>query len=150
MFNVGKKKSLNTLIYIKKLNSTLSSTNLSPSGHENDKRVRINEVGVQMINEKLRSYLFGANKSTAPIELVDKSLKHLNAFDLNTKKLDSFLNDVDNIELPKLRGSNLDEHFKTIGNEQTYEYRKLISIFSANDTLPKIPNRFSFKSGWNK
>ena len=77
MFNVGKKKSLNTLINIKKLNSTLTCTNLSPSGHENDNRVRLNEVGVQMINEKLRSYLFGANKSTPPIELVDKSLKHL-------------------------------------------------------------------------
>jgi DNA polymerase gamma 1 len=150
MFNVGKKKSLNTLININKLNSTLSCTNLSSSSHENDKRVRVNEVGVQMINEKLRSYLFGANKSTPPIELVDKSLKHLNTFDLNTKKLDSFLKDVDNIELPKLRGSNLDEHFKTIGNEQTYEYRKLISIFSANDILPKIPKMFSFKPGWTK
>ena len=153
MLNVGKTKSLNTLCQAKKLCVTLKCAKThAPSeiAQENENSVRINEVGVQMINEKLRRYLFGLEKNTSPKELVEKSRKHLNSFDLNKKQLDSFIRDVDNIELPKLRGRNLEEHFKNIGNEQTHVYRKLICSFAANPTLPKMPTTFHFKSGWTK
>ena len=155
MLKIGKNKSLNRLTlknFNLKLNYLSNKIELSTSqvAENNEIDVRINEVGVQMINEKLRRYLFGGEKNKPAIELVEKSRKHLNSFDLNKNPLDSFIKDVDNIELPKMRGRNIEEHFETIGNEQTREYRKLISLFSAQDTLPKMPKSFSFKSGWTK
>ena len=115
-----------------------------------NENVRINEVGVQMINEKLRKYLFTSERTDPGPGCIERSLKHLSSFDLNTKKLDSFIKDVDHIELPKLKGKSLDEHFQNIGNEQTHKYRKLISLFAANESLPKMPTKFCFKAGWTK
>lgn len=63
---------------------------------------RTNEVGVQMINEDLRSYIFG-NKKPNSDENVKRAKEHLKEHNLADKKVE-FLKDVTGIELPKLIG----------------------------------------------
>ena len=151
MIHLAKTKSLTALTQVKQLNFTRSRTTAGVTPQKECDAARINEVGVQMISENLRQYLFGAGKDRPKAELVEKSRKHLETFDLNKKKLDTLISDVDNFELPKLRGKSLEEHFKNIGNDQTMKYRKLISMFAANyKTLPEMPKEFCFKSGWTK
>ena len=59
------------------------------------------------------------------------------------------IKDVKNIELPKLNGKHLEEHFLNIGIEQTNKYLKLLSSFN-NGSIPKMPDKFEFKAGWTK
>ena len=149
-----KNKSISNLNQIKFL-SIRNNFNVAQSHHNDkdkkaDNHVRINEVGVQMINEKLRKYLFSLEKTDPHLDLVNKSKTHLEKFGLNKKEPNSFIKDIDHIELPKLKGQNLEEHFQKIGNEQTQKYRKLISLFSSQKSLPKMPTNFCFKAGWTK
>jgi DNA polymerase gamma 1 len=109
--------------------------------------VRINQVGIQMINENLRHYLF--KECAEPDKnLVDKAKKQLKKFNLNNKKSEP-LRDVDNLQLPYLRGRNIDEHFTNIGRKQTQKYVKLISQLTNNE-LPPMPKEFKFESGWTR
>lgn len=63
---------------------------------------RTNEVGVQMVNEDLRAYIFG-NKKQPSSEDIQRAREHLKEHNLADKKVD-YLKDVTNIELPKLIG----------------------------------------------
>lgn len=58
------------------------------------------------------------------------------------------LPDVD-LQLPLLRGSNLEEHFYEIGREQSKEYLDLIQ-FLLKANIPKLPIEWSSQSGWTK
>ncbi len=100
-----------------------------------------------MVNDKLRSHLF-KNKIKKDSSIVKKSLEHLAHFNLNDGKLDP-IKDIDYIELPKLLGQNIDEHFLNIGRKQLDKYLRLISQL-ANSEIPSMPNNFNFSSGWTK
>lgn len=112
-----------------------------------DSEIRVSEVGVQMINEKLRSHLFKEKAIKDPF-VVQKSQEHLAHFNLNDGKLDP-IKDIDYIELPKLVGHNIEEHFLNIGRKQLDNYLRLISQF-ANSEIPSMPSNFNFGPGWTK
>jgi DNA polymerase gamma 1 len=108
---------------------------------------RSNQVGIQMINDNLRDYLFKESLEPGP-DQVQKALEHLKNFNLNQKKSET-QKDVENLELPMLRGKNIAEHFTNIGRKQTQKYMKLISQLINND-LPPMPQNFEFQSGWTR
>jgi DNA polymerase gamma 1 len=113
--------------------------------------VRLNQVNVQMINEKLRSYLFD-HKNPDDAELIRKAQENLKKFSLGSGDIQAMKDFGDRLELPKLRGKNLSEHFYKIGREQTEVYLKLLSKFgnnNLNDKL-KLPKEFVFKPGWTR
>jgi DNA polymerase gamma 1 len=108
---------------------------------------RINQVGIQMINEKLRHYLFNENVEPDP-EKIKIAMTHLTSFELNCKP-SAVQKDVDELELPTLRGQNIAEHFTNIGRSQARGYLKLMSKLT-NDQLPPMPTKFEFQSGWTR
>ena len=119
---------------------------------------RINEIGVQMIEENLRKYLFYGrefdNKSDEQV-IIGKVRKHLKKFNLATDEhLASStgrpMKDIDGrLELPKLSGDNIDEHIRNIARKQTDVYARLMSVFSMQN-IPEIPREFCFKPGWTR
>lgn len=56
---------------------------------------------------------------------------------------------VENLELPRLVGNNIDEHITHIARQQTDVYSKLMTHFSFAE-VPEMPSEFSFEPGWTK
>uniref|UniRef100_A0A0N5AUE9 Mitochondrial DNA polymerase catalytic subunit n=1 Tax=Syphacia muris TaxID=451379 RepID=A0A0N5AUE9_9BILA len=54
------------------------------------------------------------------------------------------------LELPKLLGTNLQEHFKRIGEIQVAEEKKLLDYASNIRVLPAVPSKWNFEVGWTK
>lgn len=54
-----------------------------------------------------------------------------------------------NIELPPLKGDNIEEHFYEIGQQQSIEYRRLVESLLLSK-LPKMPDSWSMTSGWTQ
>lgn len=146
MINIIKHNRVNKKLKLCRFYSSSSEPKRN-SNQPTDHNLRINEVGVQMINEKLRSYLFDKLYPRSP-ELIEKSKQHLEKFKLNNKELHP-MPDVNEFELPKLKGKNIEEHFTNIGQEQIEPYMKLVSLFASNG-IPKLPAKFSFTAGWTK
>jgi DNA polymerase gamma 1 len=152
LLRIHKLKNVNITVRTKNKNviKSIISTINSKADEKNDSsdaKLRISEVGVQMINEKLRSHLFKSKIKKDPND-IRKSQEHLASFNLNNGKLDP-IKDIEYIELPKLMGQNIEEHFLNIGRKQLDKYLKLISQF-ANSDLPSMPKNFNFSPGWTK
>lgn len=56
---------------------------------------------------------------------------------------------VEKLELPKLTGSNIDEHIRNIARQQTEAYSKLMTHFTISG-IPEIPAEFAMEPGWVK
>uniref|UniRef100_T1IPA4 DNA polymerase subunit gamma-1 n=1 Tax=Strigamia maritima TaxID=126957 RepID=T1IPA4_STRMM len=129
-----------------------ASTKMKPEKSKNEETPapRMNSVGVQMLSESLYSQIFGQPKLENQIQhrdRVNQSIDHLKQHELWGKPTD-LLPDV-KFKIPKLRGRNLDEHFRAIASEQTEQYRQLILKLSANN-LPRLPKKWNFQPGWTK
>ncbi|KAG5680836.1 hypothetical protein PVAND_010318 [Polypedilum vanderplanki] len=105
-----------------------------------------NEVGIQMISEKLRQQIFGnSEKPMFQAEIVEKYRREL--YDNGIKDLKtSELPEVD-LKLPKLNGKNIEEHFYNIALNQVEKYQKLVKTL-LNSRLPKLPEKWNFQAGW--
>lgn len=97
----------------------------------------VNEMGIQMINEKLSRQIFGnIQKPVFDAEVIEKYRKELVSHGITNLET-SILPDVD-LKLPKLMGNNIEEHFYNIAKKQVEEYEKLINnILLAQ--VPKMP-----------
>ena len=60
----------------------------------------------------------------------------------------SFLPDV-SVQLPTLRGEDIDQHFRRIAEEQSEPYLQR-SLELAKATLPPVPKKFSLEPGWTR
>jgi hypothetical protein len=107
-----------------------------------------NEFGVQMINEKLRSYLFGEKSVELNQEEIENAKKQLGKFDLLGKEIPP-LKDVDNLKLPRLKGKNIEDHVMVIASNINNKYYKLFCLL-ASSQIPEMPKNFVFKPGWSK
>lgn len=107
-----------------------------------------NEFGVQMINEKLRSYLFGNKCVDHSQDDIEKAKKHLKKFDLLGKTTPP-LKDVANLKLPKLKGNNIEEHIMIIANTIKNKYYKFFCRLASSD-IPEMPTNFEFSPGWTR
>lgn len=114
--------------------------------HQND--IRFNEIGIQMISEKWRSILFGKKRQNNE-EFVNKIKKNLENFGLNTNSSNNFQQIPEGLQIPKLFGANLDEHFKIIASQQSDKYVRIISNLIASE-IPTMPKNWSFKQGWTR
>ncbi len=108
-----------------------------------------NEFGIQMIDEELRSYIFGERKSPGADPLaISKAKEHLKKFDLLDKKVD-LLKQIKNLQLPRIHGNNIDEHFMHIGYKLNNKYFKLLACLSSSN-LPDKPANFELSPGWTR
>ncbi|XP_070499314.1 DNA polymerase subunit gamma-1, mitochondrial [Chironomus tepperi] len=103
-------------------------------------------MGIQMINEKLSRQIFGnIQKPVFNAEVIEKYRKELVSHGITNLET-PVLPDVD-LKLPKLMGSNIEEHFYNIAKKQVQEYEKLIKdILIAQ--IPQMPKKWIFVAGW--
>lgn len=108
--------------------------------------LRINEFGIQMINEELFKKLFHKanvkHNSSDIIELIQK-LRSCNLFVNDVKTVP----DV-NLKLPYLEGKTIEEYFETIGNKLGNPYKEL--LLELIKGIPEIPEKWEMKPGWTR
>ncbi|KAH7908894.1 DNA polymerase family A-domain-containing protein [Hygrophoropsis aurantiaca] len=112
------------------------------------KRVKRNEVGVQMLSRELHSQIFRNLSFPAPKPAyVRIAQEHLQMHGLDPKQ-GSVLPDT-GFTLPPLLGQNIDEHFHRIGTHSAEPWLSLARGFASIDLPPK-PDCWDIQSGWTK
>ena len=101
-----------------------------------------------MLSKPLHDHLFGTEESQVTPEQVERTRKHLEAQRLWGKEV-PVMPDVD-FELPKLEGSNIDEHFRAIARQQLAPYLPLVNTLCDSSILPTMPTTWSYSPGWTK
>ncbi|CRK99798.1 CLUMA_CG013106, isoform A [Clunio marinus] len=108
----------------------------------------INEMGIQMISRHLFNQIFKkTNNTKIGSEYIDKYRKELERHGI--KNIENVQVEDVKLNLPKLRGENIEEHFQIIAKEQVEPYQKLVSQI-VNSTLPEMPKEWSFTPGWTR
>lgn len=110
-------------------------------------RPRFNPLEIQMLSEQLHQQVFRGKSERYDAEVVQKCTEHLTKHDL-WGKAGSLLEDVD-FKLPPLLGSNIDEHFREIAEEQSKPYFEKAQ-WLAESNLSVMPEEWSFSPGWTK
>jgi hypothetical protein len=87
-------------MFLSNLNSLVKKTSIIIASKQSYS-VRLNEVNVQMINEKYRSLIFGEKKEKNDND-IEKAKKHLQSFELDNKKVE-ILNEFQDFEMPKFK-----------------------------------------------
>lgn len=112
--------------------------------------IKVNKFGVPLIPPNLHQTLFGNQQNINNIDevLLKKAEDHLKKSKIpllkeNSQKV-SYLK-----KLPKLDIFNdIESHFKQIGHEQVKPYLDAIHGSIENNSIPPLPSRFEFKTGW--
>lgn len=108
---------------------------------------RFNPLEIQMLSSSLHDQVFYGKSETYDPETVQICQGHLGAHNL-WGKTGTALPEVD-FQLPPLLGSNIDEHFRKIAEEQSRPYFEKAQML-AELTLSAIPDEWSFSPGWTK
>ncbi|XP_050672846.1 DNA polymerase subunit gamma-1, mitochondrial [Leptidea sinapis] len=108
---------------------------------------RINDVNIQMVSKNIFEQLFGGSSVAIDPNVIKSCQDHLLSHGINYKQY-SHLPDVV-INLPKLEGKDIEEHFYNIGEKQCAPYRKLLQILSTCN-LPELPKEWSKNKGWSQ
>ena len=108
--------------------------------------VRFNHFNIQMITKQMCEHLFGSDYTETDMGIIEKAISELQAFDL-LKKQDE-VSDV-NLNLPKLEGKTIEEHFYNIGDSQCAPYRLLLENLIMN-RIPQKPDEWVLQPGWTR
>ena len=87
-------------MFLSNLNSLVKKTSIIIASKQSYS-VRLNEVNVQMINEKYRSLIFGEKKEKNDND-IEKAKNHLQSFELDNKKVE-ILKEFQDFEMPKFK-----------------------------------------------
>jgi DNA polymerase gamma 1 len=108
---------------------------------------RYNEIGVQQLSTQLHPQVFQGPAQSPPKSLVDLSKLHLTHHQLFGKNQD--VSPPIALELPRLHGRTLDEHFHRLGKTASEPYYGYATSY-AGVSLPSPPRRWVKRSGWTK
>ncbi|NXK73819.1 DPOG1 polymerase, partial [Amazona guildingii] len=108
---------------------------------------RMNPLNIQMLSRTLHEQIFrGAHVHYSSTD-IQRSVEHLQRHDLWGKET-STLPDVD-LQLPRMYGSNIDEHFRLLAQKQSLPY-----LEAANELLrcelPPVPAEWAWQLGWTR
>lgn len=112
-----------------------------------DECKRFNPLEIQMLSSALHDQVFHGKTETYDPAVIKKCQDHLKALGL-WNKTGTVLPEVD-FELPPLMGTNIDEHFSKIAEQQSRPYFEKAQML-AEVTLSAIPDEWSFSPGWTK
>ncbi|XP_069840767.1 DNA polymerase subunit gamma-1 [Dendropsophus ebraccatus] len=133
--------------YLRCHKSTMTSQ-LPNEDHATDlSQRRMNPLNIQMLSKGLHQQIFKGAQAPYSEEDIEKSIDHLRGHELWGQET-STLQDVD-IKLPKMYGSNIEEHFQILAQKQSFPYLK-----AANELLqcklPDMPQEWAWQAGWTK
>ncbi|KAM9533249.1 DNA polymerase subunit gamma-1 isoform 1-T1 [Guaruba guarouba] len=119
----------------------------APSQKPGKDQRRMNPLNIQMLSRSLHEQIFrGAHVHHSSTD-IQRSVEHLQRHDLWGKET-STLPDVD-LQLPRMYGSNIDEHFRLLAQKQSLPY-----LEAANELLrcelPPVPAQWAWQLGWTR
>lgn len=108
---------------------------------------RNNKIGIQMLSKGIYDQVFTETyKDFSEDEIIQQCKQELEKHEMVTKTED-FLKDVD-FRIPPLKGNNIEEHFKIIGEEQVKPYKELlVKLLKTTIVLPK---KWEMNVGWTR
>uniref|UniRef100_A0A8C8VDS2 DNA polymerase subunit gamma-1 n=1 Tax=Pelusios castaneus TaxID=367368 RepID=A0A8C8VDS2_9SAUR len=108
---------------------------------------RMNPLNIQMLSKILHEQIFRGTQVQYSDADIQRSVEHLQKHDLWGKET-SILPDVE-LQLPRMYGSNLDEHFRILAQKQSLPY-----LEAANQLLqcevPPMPPEWAWEVGWTR
>ena len=136
-------------LYSSRTCSTTTTTTSFPKDDtsSNEEQKRFNPLEIQMLSSSLHTQVFHGRTESFDPTMVKKCQDHLNLHNLWNKS-GTVLPEVD-FELPPLLGSNIDEHFSKIAEQQSRPYFEKAQML-AELRLSSIPHEWSFSPGWTK
>nr|CAB3265007.1 DNA polymerase subunit gamma-1-like [Phallusia mammillata] len=130
------------------------STSHVPAKDKPKANTRVNDFGIQMLSKNMHEQIFkecynGDYNAHHQDDSVKSSINHLQKFGLLNRKPE--LSDDISLDLPKLKGSNIDQHFQNIAKKQAKRYFVMLYDL-VQATLPPMPknNEWSNQPGWTK
>ena len=101
-----------------------------------------------MLSSSLHEQLFGSSGAPSHTETnIQKSIEHLRQFQLGSSESEK-LEDIE-FQLPKLAGSDLNQHFVSVAQQQSQPYVDLIGkLLTAK--IPAQPKEWKYTKGWTK
>ncbi|KAK9692993.1 DNA-directed DNA polymerase gamma mip1 [Basidiobolus ranarum] len=107
-----------------------------------------NELGIQMLSDQLKQQIFPGSKSSVPKIKAALAVEHLKRQNIWGKSVQPVPNT--GFKLPPLQGANIEEHFRTLGKNQSEPYLTRAKLWSKSRALPPRPSDWKFVSGWTK
>ncbi|KAF8306703.1 hypothetical protein DL93DRAFT_2232500 [Clavulina sp. PMI_390] len=107
-----------------------------------------NQVGVQLLWKNLHEQVFPSPSTPPPPQTyVQMARDHLESHDLDPSKAST--SPHVELDLPRLQGENIDEHFHRLGTAAAEPARSMSKTLAAA-TLPPVPDEWIHESGWTK
>ena len=100
-----------------------------------------------MLSETLHKQVFGNEVEKYSSFKVKASIEHLKQHNL-WGKVGTIRKEV-KLDLPKLQGANIDEHFKFIAKKQLEPYLSHVHLLVSTE-VPEPPNTWVYRAGWTK
>lgn len=100
-----------------------------------------------MISSSLYNHIFpNAKKPKCDSSLIQQCQKTLQTHNMITKESD-YVDDI-SFKLPDLKGKDIQEHFKIVGEEQSAPYVKIIEKLI--EQIPPAPKTWVMREGWTR
>ncbi|KAI8855174.1 DNA polymerase family A-domain-containing protein [Chytridium lagenaria] len=107
---------------------------------------RRNEVGIQMIPERMRHHLFGKHRLPGQdqVKLANRLLEKFKLAGKVEAESEPF-----DFDLPPLSGKveGIEDHFRVLGTEQSKKFKEL-ALELALKPPPRMPKTWVFQAGW--
>lgn len=108
---------------------------------------RMNPLGIQMLSKGLHEQIFRGAGVCYSEEEIQKSVEHLRRHGLWGKET-STVPDVE-LQLPRLYGANLDEHFQILAQKQNLPYLEAAKELLQGELSP-MPQDWAWAVGWTR
>lgn len=119
----------------------------SPSGEPDKGQRRMNPLNIQMLSRTLHEQIFRGARVRYSAAEIRRSVEHLQRHDLWGKET-STLPDV-NLQLPRMYGDNIDEHFRLLAQKQSLPYLEAADELLRCE-LPPVPAQWAWQLGWTR
>lgn len=126
---------------------SLFSTKPQSLQGEDSTDTRMNPLNIQMLSGNLHKQIFRGLEPEYREDDVERSIQHLKKHQLWGKET-SLLPDVE-LELPKMYGKNIDEHFRVLAEKQSLPYLEAANKLQLAE-LPPMPQEWSWEVGWTR
>ncbi|KAM4749032.1 DNA polymerase subunit gamma-1 [Rhinophrynus dorsalis] len=108
---------------------------------------RMNPLNIQMLSKGLHEQIFRGKQTHYSEEDIQRSINHLKSHNLWDQET-STVSDVE-LQLPKMYGSNIEEHFQILAQKQSFPYLEAANAL-LQCHLPAMPQEWAWQTGWTK
>uniref|UniRef100_A0A671Y6T9 DNA polymerase subunit gamma-1 n=1 Tax=Sparus aurata TaxID=8175 RepID=A0A671Y6T9_SPAAU len=126
---------------------SLYSTEPQSIQGEDSTESRMNPLNIQMLSRNLHKQIFRGLEPESREEDVERSIRHLQKHQLWGKET-SLLPDVE-LNLPRMYGKNIDEHFRILAQKQSLPYLEAANKLQLAE-LPPMPQEWNWEVGWTR